>query len=198
MSTSPSPASPQPGMPASPPSEPYALADEQPLDKGWFVGKTKVIGPRGEWMADAIRHVNAPGLVVTSCSFGLFEVTHALTGFRVVGHFERMGNACARLASLSRCADWTQPHETIKAQLEEHGGEDAEPMSDACYVISGGVKRAMNKRELWESCTNWILQDEFPWESSDEDPFEIATRRLNGEREVVDDLDDDVEEPSRV
>lgn len=169
----------------------YALVDEQALDGGWWVGKATVVGPRGERLVDAMRHEQAPGLIVTSCSFGLFEVTHAATGKRVIGHFERMGNAAGRLASLSKCVDWSQPHETILSQLATHGDEPAAPLSDDCYVISNGEKRAMTKRELFESSINWILADEFPWESSEDDPFEIATRELNGEPQEKDDIDDD-------
>jgi hypothetical protein len=160
-------------------SEGYDLIDEVELKDGWREGFARVVGPKGEFRVQALRHINAPGLIVTSCSFGLFEVSHAHTGRRVVGHFERLGNAALCLADLSLCCDWSQSYETIKDQLEAHGAESCGlPMSEAS-VTSGGVKREMTKREMFESSRNWMLQDEFPWESGDEDPFDIASHRLS-------------------
>jgi hypothetical protein len=142
----------------------------------WDTTEVTLATKKGEVKERGLVHPRAPGLAVTMLHFGTFDVTHLASGKIVAKGFERIGNACAYLAALACCADWTQDAAGLAAQIEAHGAEPANV--PRWTVTEGGETRPQTKREVLRSARSHDFYDEFPWESEEDDPMEHAGATL--------------------
>src|SRR6185312_1140177 len=98
----------------------------------------------GERTVPGLVHANVCGLAVTMTNFGLFEVTHTLSGRRVGNcGYQRFGSACLHAVRLSLIADWTQDGAAVVAEITAHGDEPV-PFS-GCTTTAQGATRPMSK-----------------------------------------------------
>jgi hypothetical protein len=61
---------------------------------------TEVITPNGPILVPSVEVEGCSGLAVTSCVFGLFEVTHVKSGRRIIGGYERAVNAMCTMIEI--------------------------------------------------------------------------------------------------
>lgn len=113
-----------------------------------------------------------PGLAVTHHPFGRFSVTHAATGLLVAGPYQRYGNAVLAMVDLGSIIDWTDDRDGLARQLIAKADEPVR-FPGATVTTQDGV-RPMTVREYRDSLRSEFPDDEFPWESSDEDPVNMA------------------------
>lgn len=103
-----------------------------------------------------------PNLAVTMTRFGLFEVTHVPSGFRLVGDFERAVNALVAMAELQLALneleiDTSQNSDNFRAEIMKKDKD--------CESLGMSIRQWIG---LHTTVGNFC--GEFPWESYDESP----------------------------
>lgn len=139
---------------------------------------------KGEIIVPALTHPNAPGLAVTMCDFGVFEVTHIPSGFRMTGRHERMGSALLLLSQFSKIAkaysfSWADLNKEQSASKINELGDDPVPFDGFTSTCNGETKPGLIKE--WLRTLNMYTFDsifgEFPWEESN--PLDDAIANLS-------------------
>jgi hypothetical protein len=107
----------------------------------------------------ALTHPWVPGLAIAFAGFGIYRVTHAESGCKLGGTYERLANAMvefAEWAAIGRAygLDWTGPAESISGLFIHRGGEPVPfgkhwPLRD------------------WRETLPQDYEDEFPFDESD-------------------------------
>ena len=103
-----------------------------------------------------------PNLAVTMTTFGLFEVTHVPSGFRLVGNFERAVNAFVAMAQIQLALneleiDSSQNGDDFRAEIMEKNKE--------CKSLGMTFRQWIGLH-----ATIGNFSGEFPWEGADEGP----------------------------
>lgn len=120
-------------------------------------------------------HPRIPGLAVTMNNFGVFDVTHILSGKLIAAGFERVVSAQYACVQFAFATDWRLDANGIADDMKARGSE---PCGIPGATITGGeTTRPMTKKEIIETvrCNCW--GDEFPWEG-DEYPGQKAKKLL--------------------
>jgi hypothetical protein len=163
------------------------MPNDTPLDPVFTQGTVEIVGEMGRFQVPAITMPEVPGLAVTMCRFGLFEVTHVPTGRRMPGgRWERHGTALldfAQWALLGRLLgiDYaTASAEALGAALRAHAAHPV-PFPGAT-ATRGGITRPMTVAEWMQhqraAATFSAVTGDFPWEAPDDAPDARAFKLL--------------------
>lgn len=162
-------------------------ASEQETTAGevFFVdGTAKIATPDGLKEVPGVCHSNAPGLLVTMASFGLFEVTHERTGMRMSARYERASSAMLVLAQFAAIGsaygvDYTKDRDELVSALKACAAKPV-PFKGSAVTDAAGTRPSTCGSWLqWERDPAHQVVGEFPWESPNEDPGNIAHALLN-------------------
>ncbi len=124
----------------------------------------KVATKDGDRYAPGLTLPECPGLAVTACAFGRFEITHLPTGTRVSsGNYERCDNAIldmCRLTLIAKTYGFSWEEKDLRDRIKEHGKKPV-PFNGATITDAAG------ERPL--PVQNWIfnLRSALPWGSID-------------------------------
>jgi len=113
----------------------------------------------------AATHDLAPGLAVTMCGFGWFEVTTQATGNKISARYERFASAARDMLQAALMAKtYGFRWEDVKhgSDLEPHFGKPV-PF-DGYYTISDGEKKPLTFKDWIVTMNGGLSDDEFPWE----------------------------------
>ncbi|EOH0514094.1 hypothetical protein ACNPDE_002095 [Vibrio fluvialis] len=126
---------------------------------------TEVITQNGPIHVPSVEVEGCPGLAVTSCVFGLFEVTHIKSGQRIIGGYERAVNAMCTMIE-------------IYLGMKESGIDPTLGMEELQQaMIKSEVKcKILGNMTVMEhvNILNPIMvgySGEFPWEGDEDSPF---------------------------
>lgn len=145
----------------------------------WVLGTVCIATPDGLTARPAIRHKRVVGLAVGMPIFGIFRVTHVISGRAIGPQFERAGSAAVLMAKLALVADalgfsWLDAGaQSIEKQVNGGGGDQPVPFGGAT-TTQNGETRPMTIREWLRFVVHNPDYIEFPWESPDEDPWLTA------------------------
>ncbi|UKA04979.1 hypothetical protein [Photobacterium damselae] len=103
-----------------------------------------------------------PHLAVTMTQFGLFEVTHVPSGYKLVGGFERACNAFIAMAEAQLAFNELQ----IDSSLDHiEFTSEASKKDKYCKALGMTFLQWINIHKTIEH-----FSDEFPWEDQDDNP----------------------------
>lgn len=110
-------------------------------------------------------------LAITMTNFGVFEVTHVKSGFKIIGGFERFANAAVEMLSLYLAMheagiDFEAEHEEFKRQVKESSLK-SEHIGGLTLVEYLQIMRPIMG-----------FSGEFPWEGEEESPHTKASQLI--------------------
>lgn len=117
------------------------------------------------------------GLAITMTNFGMFEVTHVKSGFRIIGGFERFANALVHM--LSTYLALSEAGINIDSEADEFKKQVMESNHVSEFLDGLTFKGYM-------SLVRPILgfSGEFPWEGDDEGPHAVVYKLMKKIREM--------------
>lgn len=126
---------------------------------------------KGSIEVPGLIHPNCPGLAVTMCGFGVFEVTHINSGESMTGRHERMGSALLLLSEFHKIAkaysfDWSELSKDQAIEKINELGDQPVPFEGSTST-SNGITEPMKIIEWMRTIRMYSFESffgEFPWE----------------------------------
>lgn len=125
---------------------------------------TKVITPNGLIQVPSVEVEGCIGLAVTSCVFGLFEVTHIKSGRRIIGGYERAVNAMCTMIEIYLGMKESEIDPTLGMEELKQAMIKSEVK---CKIL--GDMTVMEHINIIKPIMGF--SGEFPWEGDEDSPF---------------------------
>lgn len=125
---------------------------------------TEVITPNGLIQVPSMEVEGCPGLAVTSCVFGLFEVTHVKSGRRIIGGYERAVNAMCTMIEIYLGMKESEIDPTLGMEELQQSMIKSEVK---CKIL--GNMTVMEHINIIKPIMGF--SGEFPWEGDEDSPF---------------------------
>ncbi|UPR55263.1 hypothetical protein ITG09_24375 (plasmid) [Vibrio cyclitrophicus] len=118
---------------------------------------------------NAIKEI--PFLAVTMTQFGLFEVTHVPSGYRLVGDFERAVNAYVAMAEAQLALNELKVDSSLDGELFK---SDLIAKDKECEILGMSFRQWMGLHAAIGG-----FSSEFPWEGDEDSPHSTLKNLMN-------------------